>query len=229
MKTYVACPGKPLWLGRQGENGARQILFDVSAWQQIYGPGIVQLLAKRTGDTTPYPISVTTEGGLARWTISAADVGVAGNYGAAELIYSVGGQVAKSDVWQTVVSPALDNASPTPPEPAQGWVDAVLQAGAAAQEAADRAEEAASHAPYIGDDGMWYVWDPETGSYINTGTPASGSGGGYKIGSGLKLDSATNTLSVDVATDAEADNTRPITSAAVYTEIGNIDILLQTI
>ena len=31
------------------------------------------------------------------------------------------------------------------------------------------------------------------------------------------------------ATSAEADNTKPITSAAVYTEIGNINALLSTI
>lgn len=31
------------------------------------------------------------------------------------------------------------------------------------------------------------------------------------------------------ASDAEQDNTRPITSAAVYTEIGNINALLATI
>ena len=36
-------------------------------------------------------------------------------------------------------------------------------------------------------------------------------------------------LSVNTASNAEADNTLPITSAAVYTEIGNIDALLQTI
>lgn len=34
---------------------------------------------------------------------------------------------------------------------------------------------------------------------------------------------------VPPADDAEADNTRPITSAAVYREIGNIDALLRTI
>jgi hypothetical protein len=36
-------------------------------------------------------------------------------------------------------------------------------------------------------------------------------------------------LSVNTADRAEADNTRPITSAAVYAEVGNIEILLQTI
>ena len=36
-------------------------------------------------------------------------------------------------------------------------------------------------------------------------------------------------LSVNRAFAVEADNTLPITSAAVHTEIGNIDVLLQTI
>lgn len=56
-----------------------------------------------------------------------------------------------------------------------------------------------------------------------------GSGGGYNIGSGLKLDAATNTLSVDTADKVEQDNTKPVTSAAVYTEVGNINALLATI
>lgn len=57
----------------------------------------------------------------------------------------------------------------------------------------------------------------------------SGSGGGYNIGHGLKLDAETNTLSVDTAEIVEKDNTKPVTSAAVYTEVGNINALLATI
>ena len=56
-----------------------------------------------------------------------------------------------------------------------------------------------------------------------------GSGGGYNIGDGLKLDAETNTLSVDTAAAVEKDNTKPVTSAAVYTEVGNINALLATI
>lgn len=56
-----------------------------------------------------------------------------------------------------------------------------------------------------------------------------GDGGGYQIGSGLKLDSKTNTLSVDTADAIQKDNTKPVTSAAVYTEVGNINALLATI
>lgn len=57
----------------------------------------------------------------------------------------------------------------------------------------------------------------------------TGGGGGinYEIGSGLKVEG--NVLSVDTATEVEKDNTLPITSAAVYTTVGNIDVLLSTI
>ena len=65
---------------------------------------------------------------------------------------------------------------------------------------------------------------------INEARSSGGSGvGGYTIGDGLKLDAATNTLSVDTAAAVEKDNTKPITSAAVYTEVGNINALLATI
>lgn len=65
---------------------------------------------------------------------------------------------------------------------------------------------------------------------INEARSSGGSGGGgYTIGDGLKLDVATNTLSVDTAAAVEKDNTKPVTSAAVYTEVGNINALLATI
>ena len=48
------------------------------------------------------------------------------------------------------------------------------------------------------------------------------------IGNGLKFNT-DGKLAVDTADTAEQDNTRPITSAAVYTEIGNIDAILKTI
>lgn len=65
---------------------------------------------------------------------------------------------------------------------------------------------------------------------INEARSSGGSGGGgYTIGDGLKLDAANNTLSVDTAAAVEKDNTKPVTSAAVYTEVGNINALLATI
>ena len=65
---------------------------------------------------------------------------------------------------------------------------------------------------------------------INEARSSGGSGGGgYTIGDGLKLDADTNTLSVDTAAAVEKDNTKPVTAAAVYTEVGNINALLATI
>ena len=57
--------------------------------------------------------------------------------------------------------------------------------------------------------------------------PSSGGGINYIIGDGLKLEGRT--LSVDTATEVQQDNTKPITSAAVYTTVGNIEALLETI
>lgn len=54
-------------------------------------------------------------------------------------------------------------------------------------------------------------------------------GTSYNVGSGLKYDAETNMLSVDTAETMEQDNTKPITSAAVYTEVGNINALLKSI
>lgn len=64
---------------------------------------------------------------------------------------------------------------------------------------------------------------------INEVARSGGGGTKYQIGNGLILDAKTNTLSVDTADAVERDNTKPITSAGVYLEIGNINALLATI
>lgn len=64
---------------------------------------------------------------------------------------------------------------------------------------------------------------------INEAARTGGGGTKYQIGSGLILDAKTNTLAVDTADAVERDNTKPITSASVYLEIGNINALLATI
>lgn len=83
--------------------------------------------------------------------------------------------------------------------------------------------------PKPGPDGNWLIYNPDTGEYEESDIPLPGGGGfGYEIGHGLKV-TGTNTLEVDTTTDVEQDNTLPITSAAVYTTVGNIEILLGTI
>ena len=83
--------------------------------------------------------------------------------------------------------------------------------------------------PKPGVNGYWMIYNPETGEYEESDIPIPEGGGfPYQIGNGLKI-TGGDTLEVDTATDVEQDNTLPITSAAVYTTVGNIEILLGTI
>lgn len=52
--------------------------------------------------------------------------------------------------------------------------------------------------------------------------------GGIKVGSNLAITS-DGTLSVITIDHSEKDNTTPITAAGVYTEVGNIEVLLAAL
>lgn len=51
--------------------------------------------------------------------------------------------------------------------------------------------------------------------------------GGIRVGESLRI--TDGVLSVDTATVVQQDNTKPVTSGAVHTEIGNIEALLEKI
>lgn len=85
-----------------------------------------------------------------------------------------------------------------------------------------------NHPPQPGDNGFWMVWNPSEQAYEESAIPLP-AGNSYHIGHGLKLDTPTNTLSVNTVNDFEGDNTLPITAAAVQEQVGNIEILLGTI
>ena len=65
------------------------------------------------------------------------------------------------------------------------------------------------------------------GSFDTPNLKGAGGGMAYDIGNGLKLEG--NTLSVDTAPEVEEDNTKPVTSGAVYVQLGNVEILLANI
>lgn len=201
IKTY-AHPGGIITLGRRGENMARQVVFDLSAWVAVYGAGTAQLIAQRAGDASPYPVSIEQTSDSAIWTVNSADTANVGD-GKVELLYTVDDVVVKSEIWQTSVSDALTDDTTEPPEAAAGWVEQVLAAGAQAVDAAAAAEKAAARA--------------------ESAVPA----GSLEIGNGLKFSGGK--LIVDTADNVEQDNTKPVTSAAVFTEIGNIEALLAAI
>lgn len=146
MKRYYAKPGDVLCLGRQGENEARQIVFDLGPWERLYGSGTVQLLAQRSGGKTPYPVALETEESFAAWTIRTADTEIAGRCGQCELQYYAGDVLAKSAIWKTVVYDALEGPVGPVPEPQETWVSQILQAGVNSQEAAEKAQQAQQNA-----------------------------------------------------------------------------------
>ena len=166
MVTIHAISGRTLALGREGENLARQIVFDISAWREAYGQGTVSLIAKRHGDAEPYPCNITVDGDTVTWPITSADTACP-DFGICELRYAVDEVLVKSEMWRTFVADSLGTPSPTPPEPQKAWVDKVLAAGQAAM-------DASAHAPRISGGGTWLVWDAEAGAYVDTGVKASG-------------------------------------------------------
>ena len=212
MRIISATRQKNLFLGRKGENLASRIVFDLTDLITTYGDGVAELIYQRPGDAQPYPVAAYREADTLLWDVSSADTDAANDFGKCELRWRVGDMLAKTHIWITWVDPAMDTPSETtPPEPEQGWVDKVLATGAAAQTAAEAAKTAAEQAKAAAER-----------------AESAAPGGNLAIGNGLKFD-PDGKLSVDTAESAEQDNTRPITSAAVYTEIGNIDALLKTI
>lgn len=193
MQSIYAHPGVHLALGRKGENVARQVVFDLRLWRAAYGDGAVSLCAKRAGDAEPYPCGVTQDEDTAVWVLRAADVDKPG-WGNVQLSYYVGDTLAKSQTWRTLVAPSLC-ACGDPGEVQQGWLDqagkdaAAAQQGAkdaqeaqqaaedaakAAEDAAATAQEVSSHPGKIGDNGNWYTWDAQTGTYSDSGVAATG-------------------------------------------------------
>lgn len=73
--------------------------------------------------------------------------------------------------------------------------------------------------PHIGDNGNWFYGDEDSG------IPAGAAG----IKTDHTLSYTNGVLSVNTANAPEADNTLPITAAAVNTVVGNIETLLNKI
>lgn len=140
MVDIYAQPGVHLALGRKGENEARRVIFNLTAWRAAHGDGAVSLCAKRAGDAEPYPCGVTQDEDTAVWVLRAADVDKPG-WGDVQLSYYVGDVLAKSQTWRTLVAPSLC-ACGDPGEAQQGWLDQAGKDAAAAQQGAKDAQEA---------------------------------------------------------------------------------------
>lgn len=145
MVTIEARPGTVLRLGYTGEHLARCVRFPIKGWRDTYGEGTAALLARRSGDKTPYPVQVVAEGDYVLWDIQSADTQNPGT-GECQLRYIVGERVAKEAVFITEVNPSMADPGTPPVSPEKTYLDKVLTAGSTAQTAAQSASASAKEA-----------------------------------------------------------------------------------
>lgn len=126
-----------IFIGRQGENLARRVKFDISEWRKLYGDGSVALVHRRPGDKYPYPCTVvaSTDDDCFYWEVTKADVSVFG-VGELQLRYYVDDALVKSQIWDSKIDESLDYPLGTKPDDLiEDWIDRVAQA---AQEEVDK-------------------------------------------------------------------------------------------
>lgn len=114
MIEIKAVPGKLIMLGKQGENLAREVIFDVSGVRAEFGDGTFRLSAKRPGEADAYPATVTETGDTVVWALTGADTQNAGR-GQCELAYYAGETRLKTWTYDTAVAKSLTGSPKTDP------------------------------------------------------------------------------------------------------------------
>ncbi len=114
-------------LGHQGENLARQIIFDCADFTEQHGNGTAKLLYRRHGESTPYLAEVTQDGSTVTWPLTADDTARHGS-GRLELRWYVGKTLAKSRVYITNVARSLTKPVDAPPEVEKTAIDLLTNA-----------------------------------------------------------------------------------------------------
>lgn len=114
MIEIKAVPGKLIMLGKQGENLAREVIFDVSGVRTEFGDGTFRLSAKRPGEADAYPATVTETGDTVVWALTGADTQNAGR-GQCELAYYAGEIRLKTWTYDTAIAKSLTGSPKTDP------------------------------------------------------------------------------------------------------------------
>lgn len=114
MIEIKAVPGKLIMLGKQGENLAREVIFDVSGVRAEFGDGTFRLSAKRPGEAAAYPATVTETGDTVVWALTGADTQNAGR-GQCELAYYAGEIRLKTWTYDTAIAKSLTGSPKTDP------------------------------------------------------------------------------------------------------------------
>lgn len=108
------------------------------------------------------------------------------------------------------------------PEPTPSWITELI--------------DLSNHPPIPGSNGFWLLWDTDQDEYVESqlavsegmGFATRDTAGIIKVGDNLSI-SEDGVLSVVTTDTAQQDNTKPMTSAGVYTLAGNIEVLLAAL
>lgn len=190
-------------IGRAGENASRQIAFDCADVLSAFPGAGILCVYQRPGESTPYPIPLSASGGVYTLTLAAVDTALAG-FARIELRAEKEGAILKSASFTGQIAPSL-RAPGERPSPAMA--DTLDRLAALIEQAQQRLDELASQP------------DPEITWESVSGKPA--------LAPSLTLQDGA--LSVVTASAAQPDNPLPITSAAVYEQLGSISALLASI
>lgn len=136
MVDIRAC-GDVIWIGRQGENEYRRVLFPMNDVIVQYPDATFNVLNRRSEDTSSYVVpasQISVEGTDVCWVLKASDLAYDGD-GECEVIAYSGNTVAKDKKYTVRVLDALDEGM-DPPDPS--WDEYLADLS----EIADRAETA---------------------------------------------------------------------------------------
>lgn len=169
MREIIANEHVVIPLGRQGENGAVQVLFPITEYASLYGSGAFELLNQRPTEFTPYTCSITVDDDFVRWTVQAADVAIVG-HGRCELTYVVASSVAKSIVFSTCVLRSIEGTGEVPP-PYESRIAELIERSAKITVDAERAEEARDDAVAQALKSEGYAIGQQNGEAVGEGSP----------------------------------------------------------
>lgn len=220
-------------VGVQTESGVEAVGFDVKPWLNEFDGLQLSVWPTRPGESAAYPAAhVELVGTVLYWYPNETDTAISGT-GKVELLGLTADRRKLSGWCDTMIRPTSLATTQEAPEAARPWVDEVLGAAEEAKKQADRAEQIANDMSggvvtgAVRYDAEQTLTDEEKArARKNIGADT---GVNFTTDKTLTLDPDTQVLSVNTADDVEQDNTLPVTSAAVYVEVGNINALLETI
>lgn len=233
--------GSEVMIGYSLENKARKIRLDLAQWLSVWPEAVPTMLIVRPGEHEAYPAKTEMDGQTIVWTVRRYDTEIPGTGEMWVVFRGQGGEMLgitpNSNILIRRGPPNIDGE--TPPEGAIPWVEDVLDAADRAEEAADRAEEIAEalagggggnagsglFLPAVTEKDNGKVMTVVGGKWAAAEPPESGVQ--FETDETLTLEDGM--LRVNTADAVQKDNTLPVTSAAVYTEVGNINALLATI